>query len=1817
MGLVLPSSPLGYTVRAAEAPTSGATEKSADTTASSANAMTNSMIDFFRKDRTDLAVDRVARDELMVYGVFLSNFMVPWNSKLGDMVDDKDADSLPKRVSTKFFGNTEKSTQVVELNKKLNDAIMDVFGKSKANFGLYPSTKPDTTQYITGDQLIKKMAGTYKNAQGVKDMFLYNSSGQAVLDLGDEATRASFQVLFSYAPEMMLSDSKGLRKVTGLFMDGIGNIWGSYDNVSPSEYVLVMPAALNPVVFSKTISGSKFPVANVFVMGGILKSESNFLEDKVWTTPYYNIKEYFPTSKSEYNSSNVLNIFGIQSSSSFIGNSNGIVDSESTTNPYTGVKNSINADSDKMNKSTAKILLSIDISKVSGLSDYMKSKTFPVTDDAHKGEVLGYLTSTSSFALNQLADYMYYFDTPQAQSASDPSMGSWDGSEEDLVTKQSLFAKQSDASSTTFSFYQNSVFPSPFNAFLATYLSSSDTARTELLKKKLGGSVDTKSKKFTLLKTFFDTGSFPDGTKESDVESAFGLMFGGTKDLVYNIVPASKTADKTSISSGLTWEGWYGLVWKSSWVSTGFGLTDKDWYMTNMSMAVKQYAWYLNIPGVNKQKVEAKTKAPFKATNDGGTLSGASDSKSSAKIASYFYNFMSYRVFTTNSVFNRQVTGTATGATQKSVGNWGDFKTKTAVMDGVNNYPGIYWGYMMQMLDIKFDKDTQKWSSTPYSNKYLPYMTISTLGGSLDLNSILNGEGVVASEEKTLEEMQKDIIKKVYGLLSDGPNEYRDNLVKSTQDSWLIQTHRSITGSWVGNVLSVSAGGGGSYASVVGYINTPSLTDLPLTSFLLTDYMYVYLFMMLLVLIAIVLMVLTNVRSVRQGLTIGLVMLFVLLLPQVLVGNVINISNTVGDKIYSGKFNYWAITQHQQTISTGKIATGDSMDVLVASSMQKATNVYSSDAGVRIKWMSPKKDDVFDSIFNKSNMSDQLSSNLTIFRWLFNSYNNQEEYVNGDPLATYLYRPYNSIVSEAKKWYEASKADVSVSVDTVAKDIGAATKGVLNLPDYRFNKITDPDNPVISLTAEQKKAIESSATYSVSNDVSAKQKEVAYRYWALSNDEVTKSIFRSNYESEPGLSGGMESDPFYMAYSLSTESPFYYFYNVFRSRYEGEAGSFKSALLSKDVFKVDSEDTKVNGKIRDFMDMEGLFTYVIPYLGQSNEYVYGWTSKYGTNASGFDFGSEADSSTEDAEIQNQFTAEKQQKEAMKNVWRMYTPWVDQLYSTDVMNKKVIVGSKSKYVEDTLNPASYEAVGRPMVFSPADMASKSYQISDLSTIEMKIQSTLDSTYKDLMYLTNYYDFDDETLVAAAAMMATFNFNREFSENRLIGESNVLYPQNFELKNFNYDAFMRLTLLNSTGEPLMADQDLYTRILNKTSVITGILLIGNDIMGAIVVPAVKVAVLLLLFFLSFVICLSTVLAPPAKLWQTIWRALVIPSFLFLVASALFAYVISLFMGEGLTQYVGGRQSDLNISDPTITLALMLLVDCFYVYALWRIVKMLFDGLKSHFLATIFTSLALVSSVVTSAVGGAWSKVKSGASTAVSYGMRRNTQNKFLDAIESAGQNARGGQESPTDRKGYAAQGSYNNVGIPTVNHEEDTGLQEELERLSSTRSEGPTSSTSSAPVIERRTVGKSLVDFKYNVRNSARSTVDGIGNIGASVRTGAQNAARGTGNAVKYVASRDGLVSDVKDTAVNAKDGVINYASDTKERVHDYVAATREYEIEKLNNDILSQDESGRKADKRTARSFARISKLEDSIAVNEKRKVLREQMRKSGSELGDE
>src|SRR5690606_9433587 len=136
------------------------------------------------KEQTQIDVDRIAKDELMVYGIFLSNFFVPGKTKLRDMIDPAvdQEDTLPKQISTKFFGSSGNYKQIIAVNNKLYSSITEVLKQSRSSFGLYASPPSENLRIMSGEDFYNKLAGVDKDRRIYGNI---TSPDRVVMDLDD------------------------------------------------------------------------------------------------------------------------------------------------------------------------------------------------------------------------------------------------------------------------------------------------------------------------------------------------------------------------------------------------------------------------------------------------------------------------------------------------------------------------------------------------------------------------------------------------------------------------------------------------------------------------------------------------------------------------------------------------------------------------------------------------------------------------------------------------------------------------------------------------------------------------------------------------------------------------------------------------------------------------------------------------------------------------------------------------------------------------------------------------------------------------------------------------------------------------------------------------------------------------------------------------------------------------------------------------------------------------------------------------------------------------------------------------------------------------------------------------------------------------------------------------------------------------------------------------------------------------------------------------------------------------------------------------
>ena len=359
-----------------------------------------------------------------------------------------------------------------------------------------------------------------------------------------------------------------------------------------------------------------------------------------------------------------------------------------------------------------------------------------------------------------------------------------------------------------------------------------------------------------------------------------------------------------------------------------------------------------------------------------------------------------------------------------------------------------------------------------------------------------------------------------------------------------------------------------------------------------------------------------------------------------------------------------------------------------------------------------------------------------------------------------------------------------------------------------------------------------------------------------------------------------------------SESPYYFFYNVFSDTTISSENNtkmcgsedFVTLLLSDEFFTVTDQKSKAYGEIKDYLDLEGLFTYIVPFLDYANQDASKYFQKWGYDVKRSDIEETSETSkketskqesskketskaeTSKSESSKEETSEEVKEETPKTqveidyeehksqnqaVWNLYSPWVNALMDANNNAQTANSGYGQVTILEACNPADYNYNNRPMAFSPAEKVLRGYEDIDLTNVEYKMQKVLKDTREDLIELLNYKDLTgdgvpggNDILISAAAMIATFHFNQEFSDTGFMSTNIQMYPVSFELKNMNYDAYLRLIMGNSMGvnqvklmkNKSTANQTIYETFVHNTSAVSAIILILVDTMGVFIIPII---------------------------------------------------------------------------------------------------------------------------------------------------------------------------------------------------------------------------------------------------------------------------------------------------------------------------------------------------------------------------------------------
>lgn len=469
-------------------------------------------------------------------------------------------------------------------------------------------------------------------------------------------------------------------------------------------------------------------------------------------------------------------------------------------------------------------------------------------------------------------------------------------------------------------------------------------------------------------------------------------------------------------------------------------------------------------------------------------------------------------------------------------------------------------------------------------------------------------------------------------------------------------------------------------------------------------------------------------------------------------------------------------------------------------------------------------------------------------------------------------------------------------------------------------------------------------------------------------------------------------------YSLYSESPYYFFSFNIRDQvhsslnYYYDYQSLKNSNGTDKFYKMlikNNQDYFYNlsdnagdgyGELRDFMNMHDFFYYIMPALRPGNELVNLFADVFGMEVSDHStlhLGADGkiqysdmnpvDSLKDLEDVLNKMTKEELydfwHDYNVRTVYNAYTPWLNLMEACDYAKpEKIRIAGESFTVTNPLDPTSYFTTdtegkmleGRYMIFSRSEQKEAGVLWNDLTTVERKIITLQDNVYEQAIRIMNYYDLSNETLISYLAMLELFEFNKEFSQTSFFGSSYTLYPQSYELKAFTYDAYLRLILNGSTEGSNYQDelqvagsQSIYERVLEKTSIFFGIVLLANDFVAVYLIPMLKLFFLVTIFLVSILIIIAATTkldTPGGGILQVIWKSIVSPLLSYALISICMAAAVVLFMSSGGGN-VTRRTLYISLGDPTMTCIMMLIINIVALVLYFKVCRKVFKDFKTY--------------------------------------------------------------------------------------------------------------------------------------------------------------------------------------------------------------------------------------------------------------------------------
>ena len=876
-------------------------------------------------------------------------------------------------------------------------------------------------------------------------------------------------------------------------------------------------------------------------------------------------------------------------------------------------------------------------------------------------------------------------------------------------------------------------------------------------------------------------------------------------------------------------------------------------------------------------------------------------------------------------------------------------------------------------------------------------------------SDILNYDPSATIETLSPEDMEKQVLNYSYLLLSPtSGRSYRSQLIATGLSDWIYDQYTRITFGGTKTSSSIAS------KSNSGFLHVATYSENFLTKSFIEYYSTAAIWIMMIMLLIMVPVGLLKRNKASWFLLTAVTIVNTILLVPSMGEIVPYVTQNMVQKMFSSKMTYWAIAEaisnssaeadlaEQNGIANGMTSDEASqVNYLVkqlnvvyldrslmvkrdisAKVTQKVTNIYTDVQSMQsVRWLLPmimrqysaedksanyvyqSLGDLYDNMSNiywyynptdatamndvkptstsgqtAQSLSDSVASQLLTSN-IPNVYPNFKNIDNADDLGQYEYQSYSYSSKNNNEYHK-----MFFYLDGVQKD-GAGTSGdrTLSVRNRTGIEVKDFDKWATEY---------SNITVANQNGEKAKAEELS---------KIIESI-ADQYDSSDRES----IDPLY-GYLWNTETPAYYFYFLVKDTAQTlDTGSAFSAMIAEIQGKYSEDangkevrdnfmyakdkDDKATGYLRDVLDLQYLFTNMVPYMYETMLTTGGTDGKDGL--------------LKDEVISDDLTTYA----GMDRSWLYRSNWIVKLMECPDYSKPLKVRDKDGKSYTVDNPLLYECYpeGRPMVCSEAQMKDLGLKEDDLNIVELKCIEANKQVAKSWTLLLNYAGTSGmtlEILERQMAMDATMIFSRVFSPTGITNNSYIMYPQSLDLRNISFDSVMRMLMLNvSNDTSYIYNGNTMQTLIEDTDIWTAALLLLIAVICAYLIPFVRMVLMAAIFYLGYAALLKAIFADSRYKMKTACGQLISN---LIVLGMTIGYYLVFYLMLSITssdEVLSINRMKVTSGNPMWCLVIILIASCAYVYGMWAMINFCFKNYRD-----------MGMEIYASVIGGATAKIK----------------------------------------------------------------------------------------------------------------------------------------------------------------------------------------------------------------------------------------------------